>query len=249
VDNFGAAHKAVEALGEAYRHADGLAKDLAARKAELATAAAQVRLLEAAEAAAADEAAQEHVAGSEVARVAAGLEQLSGVRVEGGAAGPGAELRVALLGLEGEPALLLRLERAGGRAVLRGARLEPPGAAAVDDLVACAVALDDAALLVQETRGRLRAAAVRRSELAALAKRHLLFEQGPAVRVTFPSGAMAALETGPDYPLGVGGVRLAALDSMGLLPDSLEDMQRLVAPCATLSEAVDTLAAALLRRK
>ena len=183
-----------------------------------------------------------------MAAVAAGLEQLSGVRVEAGAGAGGTELRVALLGMDGEFALVLRLERAGGRAALRGARLEPVGAAAVEDLVACAVALDDAALLVQETRGRLRAVAARRAELAALGRRHLLFDQGAAVRVTFPSGAMAALETGPDYPLGAGGVRLAALDSMGLFADSLEDMQRLIAPCTTLTQAVDLLAAALLNK-
>lgn len=105
------------------------------------------------------------------------------------------------------------------------------------------IQLDDAAFLCSETRSRLRCWEERERESAALQKRHLIFDDGSKMRVTFASGVICTLETGPDYPLGVGKVHLAALDTMGVFQDDIHACRTLVTKCNTLTEAVDQLAA------
>ncbi len=241
LENFATAQKTLDALSEAHGHASQLAADLASRRSELNAAAEQAAQLAASAAAASVARPDGGISPAEHAAAAANMEKLSGVRVAAGAGAAAGELCVELLGLETPATLVLRMDRVGGRSVLRGARLEPAGTAAVEDLVAFAVALDDPAFLVEETRGRIRCSAQRRAEVAALGRVHLVFDQGATVRVTFPSGVMVALETGPDYPLGVGGVRLSALETMGVAKIKFERVRDVVAACATLTEAVQVL--------
>jgi hypothetical protein len=71
--------------------------------------------------------------------------------------------------------------------------------------------------------------------------KYLVFDQGGLLRVTFATGVMVSLQTGPDYPFGIGGVRLVSLETMGVFPDDLHSCRILISSCSTLTQAVETL--------
>lgn len=237
-ENFASASKTVEALADSFQHAQKLAADLEARKAELQASAEQVELL----------LQQERNAPEDPSAVPADvtklLETVCGIRLSTSDSHAG-QLRVSFV----QPAeavgssILFGFEYLGGRAILRSASLDGPSIPDARDLVAFSVALDDPAFLVEEVRLRLRCASLRTAEVDALkAARHIVFEQNGLLRFTFPSGVMATIETAPDYPLGVGSVRLASLDTMGLFSDNLQSARAMLSKCTTIKEHVETLA-------
>ncbi len=141
--------------------------------------------------------------------------------------------------------LRLLFEQVAGKHILRSASASPGGASipGLEQLAAFAVALDDAAFLVEEARLRLQSAFLRQKEVAQLSEQHLVFDQNGVLRVTFPSGVMATIETGPDYPLGAGTVRLANIETMGVFSDNLQTARGLLSDCKTLTDYVQVLAA------
>lgn len=232
-------------MRDAFQHAEKLSADLASRKSDLESTSEQVaRLSQIAEQ---EASVPSSALPDELGKL---LESVGGVRVSTADLPPG-DLLVSFVEPACEGATLrLCFHQVGGKQVLRSASsAKGPAIPGLAELIAFAVSLDDAAFLVEETRLRLRCVALRNVEVEAIKQRHIVYDQNGILRITFPSGVMATLETGPDYPLGAGTVRVASIDTLGGFPDNVQSIRGLLDGCRTLADHVDKLAAKFASKK
>ena len=245
-ENLAASLQTLQALQEAHGQTGRLADDVASRRMDLTTTEDLVQELRTRLAA---ETPKETEAELSAANPVASL---AGVAVAATEAG---EVEVTLLGTKGPDKVRLRFagSRSGGRPSLRGAELVAGNEVAtdvkLDDVIALAVALDDPAFLIEQLRSRLRCARARAAEVATLSRSHLLFDQNGLLRVTFATGVMVSLLTGPDYPHGLGGIRLTALETMGVFSDDIQSCRVLTASCSSLTEVVQALSTRFAKKK
>lgn len=176
------------------------------------------------------------------------LAQLASVRVAEVKEG---SVTLELLGLSRPYTMDIRFGRSGIRSALLSASIHPEGVR-IADLVEYCVSINDASFLVAQTLVRAQCHGLRAAEVAAISARHLCFDESASnrLRVTFPSGVIACIETGPDYPSGAGpsSVHLTSLDTMGIFADTLDQARALVGGCVTLTEMVDALATRFQKR-
>lgn len=244
-ENLNAAHQTLESLDQAVAGCDALAsKDLPGRVAEVEALKEQKAKLMEEEIRGGGGTAARIAEGSEKEQLMEMLAQMSSIRVtsvEGHSV-----VHLELLGLDQPYSMRVEFDRVGMRPLLKGASITPATVGIIDIVEYC-ISINDPAFLISQTLIRARNHRARSLEVAEIAKRHLAYDDISTnrLRITFPSGVIAALESSPDYPSVISStaVKLVALDTMGVANDSLAQTQAaLVGSTQTLSEAVEALA-------
>ena len=238
-ENFHAVTQTIVALSEAFEKGVALDKELLARREELQACESQAaELRKLAEMGPKENEREQAEERQDLEKKL--LESASGIRVSKAEKN---EMVVELLELHKEYRMSLHFQRTSSTGSKLVEASLSPADFAIDDLLAFSVAINDASFLVSETRNRARCQMARAEEVLALSKKHLVFDDNARVRVTFVSGVIATLETGVDYPLGLGGVHLLSLDTMGVFSEDLPACRSMVHECSSLTQAVQVLAA------